>query len=54
MRIRGVQLAVVTLAASVLLQTQYFENEHSPTCNAGSNAIMSDATFFGIDLKSQG
>lgn len=53
-RVRGVQLAVVTLAASVLLQTQYFENEHWTDLSAGSNAVMRDATFFGIDLRSQG
>ena len=53
-RVRGVQLAVVTLATSVLLQTQYFENEHLTDLTAGSNAIMPDATFFGINLSSQG
>lgn len=53
-RVRGVQLAVVTLATSVLLQTQYFENERLTDLSAGSNAVMPDATFFGINLSSQG
>jgi branched-chain amino acid transport system permease protein len=52
-RIRGVQLAVVTISAAVLLQTQFFENEAWTGLRAGSNAIVKDPTFFGIDLSSQ-
>ena len=54
LRIRGVQLAVVTIAAAVSLQTLYFENEKFTGLTAGSNATISDPTFFGIDLKSTG
>ncbi len=54
LRIRGVQLAVVTIAAAVSLQTLYFENAEFTGLTAGSNAIVSDPTFFGIDLKSTG
>lgn len=53
-RIRGVQLAVVTIAAAVVLQTQYFENDHWTDLRAGSNAVVRDPTFFGLDLKSVG
>jgi branched-chain amino acid transport system permease protein len=51
-RIRGVQLAVVTLAAAVFIQTFYLENPHLTDLHAGSNAIVRDPTFFGIELKS--
>jgi len=54
LRIRGVQLAVVTIAAAVSLQTLYFENEKFTGLQAGSNAVVSDPTFFGIQLKSVG
>jgi branched-chain amino acid transport system permease protein len=53
-RIRGVQLAVVTIAAAVLLQTEYFENDHLTDLRAGANAVVHDPTFFGWDLKSVG
>ena len=52
-RIRGVQLAVVTIALAVLLQTQYFENEDWTGLRAGSNAIVKDPTFFGVKVGSQ-
>ncbi len=54
LRIRGVQLAVVTIAAAVSLQTLYFENEKFTGLTAGSNALVSDPTFFGLDIKSTG
>lgn len=53
LRVRGVQLAVVTLATAVVLTTQFFENESLTDLRAGSNAVVKDPTFFGIDLKSQ-
>jgi branched-chain amino acid transport system permease protein len=40
LRIRGVQLAVVTIAAAVALQTLYFENEKLTGLRAGSNASV--------------
>jgi branched-chain amino acid transport system permease protein len=51
-RIRGVQLAVVTIAAAVFLQSFYFENAHLTDLHTGSNAVVRDPTFFGIDLSS--
>ena len=53
-RIRGVQLAVVTIAAAVGLQTLYFENDHLTDLRAGSNAIVKDPTFFGLKIGAQG
>ncbi len=53
-RIRGVQLAVVTIAAAVVLQTQFFENEKLTDLSAGSNAIVKDPTLFGWDIGAQG
>jgi branched-chain amino acid transport system permease protein len=41
-RIRGVQLAVVTIAAAVLLQTEFFENQYATDLKAGSNAAVKD------------
>jgi branched-chain amino acid transport system permease protein len=54
LRIRGVQLAVVTLAAAVSLQTLYFENEKFTDLTAGSNATVKAPTFFGLSLGSTG
>jgi ABC-type branched-subunit amino acid transport system permease subunit len=53
-RIRGVQLAVVTMAAAVMLQSQYFENDSWTDLKAGSNAVVKDPTFFGHDIGSVG
>ena len=52
LRIRGVQLAVVTLAVAISLQTLYFENEALTDLSAGAPANVRPATFFGIDLAS--
>jgi branched-chain amino acid transport system permease protein len=49
-RIRGVQLAVVTIAAAVALQGLYFENEVITQLRAGVPAYVKDPTLFGIDL----
>ena len=50
LRVRGVQLAVVTMAAAVSLQSVYFENELLTDQTAGSPASLQNPTFFGIDL----
>jgi branched-chain amino acid transport system permease protein len=54
LRIRGVQLAVVTIAAAVSLQTLYFENEKLTDLQAGSNATVKDPTLFGFSVGSVG
>ena len=53
-RIRGVQLAVVTVAAAISLQTLYFENQSATDLSAGAPANVRPATFFGINLASLG
>jgi len=52
LRVRGVQLAVVTIAAAVALQTLYFENDKLTDLRAGSNASVKDPFFFGLDIGS--
>ena len=54
LRIRGVQLAVVTVAAAITLQTLYLENDKLTDLTAGSPARVDAATFFGINLASTG
>jgi branched-chain amino acid transport system permease protein len=54
LRIRGVQLAVVTIAAAVALQTLYFENESLTGLTAGSPAFMPDPTIGGVNIGSVG
>ena len=49
-RIRGVQLAVVTIAAAVALQGLYFENDRITQLRAGVPAYIKDPTIFGIDV----
>ncbi len=49
-RIRGVQLAVVTIAAAVALQGLYFENAVITQLRAGVPAYVKDPTIFGIDV----
>jgi branched-chain amino acid transport system permease protein len=49
-RIRGVQLAVVTIAAAVALQGLYFENDVITQLRAGVPAYVKDPTIFGIDV----
>ncbi|MET0909563.1 MAG: ABC transporter permease, partial [Ilumatobacteraceae bacterium] len=53
-RIRGVQLAVVTLAFAISLQTLYLENQSLTDLSAGAPANVHGATFLGIDLSSTG
>jgi len=53
-RIRGVQLAVVTVAFAISLQTLYFENPKLTGLTAGAPANVRPASIFGVDLKSIG
>ena len=53
-RIRGVQLAVVTIAAAISLLTLYFENSSLTDLTAGAPANVKPASFFGINLASLG
>ena len=53
-RIRGVQLAVVTVAFAISLQSLYFENQSLTQLSAGAPASVKPASIFGIDLKSIG
>ncbi|MGI9028781.1 MAG: ABC transporter permease, partial [Ilumatobacteraceae bacterium] len=53
-RIRGVQLAVVTLAFAISLQTLYLENQALTDLSAGAPASVKAASFFGINLASTG
>jgi branched-subunit amino acid ABC-type transport system permease component len=50
LRIRGVQLAVVTLAAAVAIQSLLLENEEITELRAGVPAFVNTPTFFGIDI----
>ncbi len=49
-RIRGVQLAVVTIAAAVAFQAIYFENAYITQLRAGVPAYVKKPTFFGLDI----
>ena len=49
-RIRGVQLAVVTIAAAVAIQSLYLENEIITQLRAGVPAFVKEPTFFGVDI----
>jgi branched-subunit amino acid ABC-type transport system permease component len=53
-RIRGVQLAVVTLAFAISLQTLYLENRSLTDLSAGAPANIPRPYFFGIDVGSVG
>jgi branched-chain amino acid transport system permease protein len=50
LRIRGVQLAVVTIAAALTLQSFYFENPSLTELRSGSGAAVPKPTLFGVDL----
>lgn len=50
LRIRGVQLAVVTIAAAISLQTLYFDNVELTKLMAGSSYNVKPPTFFGINI----
>jgi branched-chain amino acid transport system permease protein len=49
-RIRGVQLAVVTIAFAVAIQAIYFENAYITQLRAGVPAYVKEPTFFGLDI----
>ena len=49
-RIRGVQLAVVTIATAIAIQSLYLENEVITQLRAGIPAFVKEPTFFGIDI----
>ncbi len=49
-RIRGVQLAVVTIAAAITIQAVYLENDKLTGLVSGSPARVNTPTFFGIDI----
>lgn len=51
LRIRGVQLAVVTIAAAVTLQSFYFQNPKLTDLQAGSGAPVPKPKLFGLDLS---
>ena len=53
-RIRGVQLAVVTTALAVALQPLYFENPRLSGADASSLAHVRAPKVFGINFASQG
>ncbi|MEM8903874.1 MAG: branched-chain amino acid ABC transporter permease, partial [Actinomycetota bacterium] len=50
LRIRGVQLAVVTIAAAIAIQTMFLENEELTELRAGVPAFVKTPTFFGLDI----
>lgn len=52
-RIRGVQLAVVTIATAVAVQSLYLENEVITQLSAGAAARIDTPTFFGADIGSR-
>ncbi len=52
LRIRGVQLAVVTIAAAISIYTFFFENPSLTTLQGGSSYIFPKPTFFGVDIGS--
>lgn len=52
LRIRGVQLAVVTIAAAISIYTFFFENPSLTTLQGGSSYVFPKPTFFGVDIGS--
>ncbi len=54
LRIRGVQLAVVTIAAAITIQALYFENEKLTGLRAGAPAEVKKPFLFGLDIGSTG
>ena len=54
LRIRGVQLAVVTIAAAVTIEKLYFENDKLTGLRAGAPGFISSPTLFGLKLGSSG
>ena len=54
LRIRGVQLAVVTIAAASAIQTLYLENAKFTGLQAGSNGVVRAPTLFGVNIGAVG
>ncbi len=52
LRIRGVQLAVVTLAAAISLQTLYLQNDVLTGLRAGAAANITTPTLLGLEIGS--
>jgi branched-chain amino acid transport system permease protein len=52
-RIRGVQLAVVTIAAAIAIQSIYFENAYITQLRAGVPAYIKEPTFFGLNIAAR-
>lgn len=50
LRIRGVQLAVVTVAAALMLEEFYFKNPELTDLSQGAGAPVPEPTLFGLDL----
>ena len=53
LRIRGVQLAVVTIAAAIAVQSIYLENDELTELRAGVPAFIKTPTFFGFNIGSR-
>ncbi len=54
LRIRGVQLAVVTIAAALTIESFYLGNTNLSGLRAGSDGKVPTPRFFGINLSSTG
>lgn len=54
LRIRGVQLAVITIAAALALENLYFKNPKLTGLTGGSGAPVPEPDFFGIELGVRG
>jgi branched-chain amino acid transport system permease protein len=52
LRIRGVQLAVVTIAASISMWTLFFDNPSATKLQGGSAYEFGTPHFFGVDIGS--
>ena len=52
LRIRGVQLAVVTIAASISMWTLFFDNPSATKLQGGSAYEFGTPYFFGVDIGS--
>ncbi len=50
LRIRGVQLAVVTIAAALMLEEFFFKNPELTDLSQGAGAPVPEPTLFGLDL----
>jgi len=52
LRIRGVQLAVVTIAAAISLMKLFFDNPAATKLQGGASYVFQPPTFFGVDIGS--